>query len=149
MENPGQNIKPIKIKGKAPFRRAISLLLQNPDALPAANLDWIKQLDEAGAKIFSQLCTLIDQNEGISTGMLIEHWRGQAEESHLKTLANNELIITREQIPSELADLLCRLEKEIIIDEWDRLITKSKVQPLSQSEKTSLKSLQKEMLNRG
>jgi len=142
-------VKPIKIQGKAPFRRAIALLLQNPDALPAANLDWIKQLDEAGARIFSQLCALIDQNEGISTGMLIEHWRGKAEESHLKTLANNDLIISREQIPSELADVLSRLEKEIIIDEWDRLIAKSKAKPLSPEEKTSLKSLQKEMLNRG
>jgi len=139
-------VKPIKIQGKAPFRRAIALLLQNPDALPAANLDWINQLDEAGAKIFSKLCELIDQNEGISTGMLIEHWRDQAEEVHLKKLASNDLIISKEQIPSELADLLGRLKKEIIIDdEWDRLIEKSKSQPLSPEEKTSLKSLQKEM----
>lgn len=144
-----EEIKPIKIKGKAPFRRAISLLLQNPDALPAANLDWINKIDEAGAKIFSQLCSLINQNEGISTGMLIEHWRDKAEEGHLKKLAYSELIITREQIPSELGDLLSRLEREIIIDEWDRLIAKSKEMPLSQEEKTSLKSLQKEMLTRG
>ncbi len=148
-ENALFEVKPIKIQGKAPFRRAIALLLQNPDALPAAKLDWVKQLDEAGARIFSRLCSLIDQNEGISTGMLIEHWRDQAEETHLKKLANSDLIISREQMPSELADLLSRLEKEIIIDEWDRLIAKSKLQPLNQEEKTSLKSLQKEMLNRG
>lgn len=148
-DNSSTQVKPIKIQGKAPFRRAITLLLQNPDSLPAANLDWINQLDEAGAKIFSRLCSLIEQNEGITTGMLIEHWRNQAEEQHLKKLANTDLLITREQIPSELADLLSRLEKEIIIDEWDRLIAKSKIQPLSQGEKTSLKSLQKEMLTRG
>jgi len=142
-------IKPIKIKGKAPFRRAISLLLQNPDALPAANLDWIDQLDEAGARIFSKLCSLIDQNEGISTGMLIEHWRDQAEEIHLKKLASSDLIISKEQIPSELADLLSKLEKEIIVDELDRLLAKSKIQPLSQEEKTSLNSLLKEMQTKG
>lgn len=147
--NVPDKVKPIKIQGKAPFRRAIALLLQNPDALPAANLNWVKQLDEAGAQIFSQLCYLIDQNEGITTGTLIEHWRDKAEETHLKKLANSDLIISREHMPSELADLLSRLEKEMIVDEWDRLITKSKLQPLSQNEKNSLKSLQKEMLNRG
>ena len=148
-QNAESQVKPIKIQGKAPFRRAISLLLQNPDALPAANLDWISQLDEAGAKIFSKLCSLINQNEGISTGMLIEHWRDQAEEIHLKKLATADLIITKEQIPSELADLLSRLEKEIIIDELDRLLAKSKIQPLSQEEKISLKSLLKEMQTKG
>ncbi len=146
---PETAIKPIKIHGKAPFRRAITLLLQNPDALPAAKLDWVDQLDEPGAKIFKQLVDLIDNNESITTGMLVEHWRGKPEEKHLKALASSDLLINREQIPSELADLLSRLEKELIIDEWDRLIAKSKQQPLTQQEKQSLKSLQKEMLTRG
>lgn len=144
-----QQVKPIKIQGKAPFRRAISLILQNPDALPAANLDWVSKLDEPGAVIFSQMVSLINQNEAITTGMLIENWRDRPEEKHLKQLANVDLIISREQIPAELADILSRLEKELIIDEWDRLIAKSKLQPLSQQEKNSLKSLQKEMLTRG
>lgn len=147
--NQPASTQPIKIQGKAPFRRAISLILQNPDALPAANLSWINKLDEPGAKIFSQLIELIENNESITTGMLIEHWREKPEEKHLKSLANTDLLIKREQIPAELADLLSRLEKELIIDEWDRLIAKSKHQPLSPQEKDSLKSLQKEMLTRG
>jgi DNA primase len=144
-----QVVQSVKIKGKAPFRKAISLLLQNPDALPGASLNWIDRIDEPGAKIFSRLNKLINDNEGISTGMLIEYWRDQPEENHLKKLANSQLIITREQIPSELSDLLKRLEKELIFDEWDRLIAKSKLQPLSTDEKNSLKSLQKEMITRG
>ena len=142
-------VKPIKIQGKAPFRRAIAMLLQNPDSLPAASIDWISQLDEPGAAIFSKIAQLINQNETITTGMLIENWRGLPEEVHLKKLAHSDLIITKEQIPAELADILTRLEKEMIIDEWDRLITKSKQQPLNQEEKNSLKTLQKEMLLRG
>jgi len=142
-------VKPIKIQGKAPFRRAIAMLLQNPDSLPAASIDWINQLDEPGAAIFSQIAQLINQNETITTGMLIENWRGLPEEIHLKKLAHSDLIITKEQIPAELADILTRLEKEMIIDEWDRLITKSKQQPLNQEEKDALKTLQKEMLLRG
>ena len=144
-----ETVKPIKIQGKAPFRRAIALLLQNPDALPGASIDWIGQLDEPGAIIFSELAQLIEQNESITTGMLIEHWREKPEEKHLKSLALKDLIITKQQMPSELADILCRLEKEIIVDQWDNLIEKSKIQPLSQEEKTSLKSLQLEMANRG
>ncbi|MBV1910872.1 MAG: DNA primase [Kangiellaceae bacterium] len=147
--SPEQEVKPIKIQGKAPFRRAISLLLQNPDSLPAAKLDWINQLDEPGAMIFSKLVVLVNKNEAVTTGMLIENWRGEPEEKHLKALALADLIISKEQIPAELADILNRLEKELIIDEWDRLIAKSKSQPLSPEEKNSLKSLQKEMLLRG
>ncbi len=141
--------KPIKIQGKAPFRRAIALLLQNPDSLPAANLDWITQVDEAGATIFSQLCQLINDNEAITMGALIENWRDKPVEKHLLALAHQDLLISKEQIPNELADILSRLERENIVDEWDRLMEKSRLQPLSSEEKSSLKSLQKEMLNRG
>ena len=124
-------------------------MLQNPDSIPAAKLDWIEQLDEPGATIFAKLCQLINQNEAITMGALIENWRGKPEEKHLISLAQQDLLISKEQIPNELADLLSRLEKENIVDEWDRLMEKSRLQPLTPEEKSSLKSLQKEMLNRG
>ena len=145
----GDTVKPIKIQGKAPFRRAIALLLQNPDALPGASIDWIGKLDEPGAIIFSALAQLIEQNESITTGMLIEYWREKPEEQHLKALALRDLIITKQQMPSELADILSRLEKEMIVDQCDLLITKSKTQPLSKEEKSSLNSLLQAMSNRG
>ena len=137
--------KPIKIQGKAPFRRAIAMVLQNPDALPAANLDWIGKLDEAGATIFAEIVQLIENNETITTGMIIENWRDKPEEIHLKKLASLELLLATEQIPAELADTLVRLEKEIIVDQWDSLIAKSRHQPLDQEEKSRLKLLQKEI----
>ncbi|MCF6194493.1 MAG: DNA primase [Kangiellaceae bacterium] len=144
-----ETVKPIKIQGKAPFRRAIALLLQNPDALPGASIDWIGKLDEPGAIIFSALAQLIEQNESITTGMLIEYWREKPEEKHLKALALKDLIITKQQMPSELADILSRLEKEMIVDQCDLLITKSKTQPLSKEEKNSLNSLLQAMSSRG
>jgi DNA primase len=144
-----KTIKPIKIQGKAPFRRAIALLLQNPDALPGANIDWIGKLEEPGAIVFSALAQLIEQNESITTGILIEHWRDKPEEKHLKVLALKDLIISKQQMPAELADILSRLEKEMIVDQCDLLITKSKTQPLSKEEKTSLNSLLQAMSNRG
>ncbi len=142
-------IKPTKTQGKSPFRRAITLLLQNPDSLPGANLNWIGQLEDPGAKIFEQMYHLINNNESVTTAVLIENWRGQPEESHLINLANTELLIAREQIPSELADSLIQLEKEMMLNQWDRLISKSRDQPLSQDEKAILKTLQLEMKTRG
>jgi DNA primase len=138
-----------EVPSKTPFRRAIALLLQQPDALPAADIGWIKEVDEPGAAIFHQIATIISNNDAATTGMLIENWRGQAEEVHLIKLANMDLIINSEQIPAELADILCRLEKEMVIDKWDQLIEKSKVHPLTPEEKTRLKALQLQMLNRG
>jgi len=139
--NSEPQVKPIKIQGKAPFRQAIELLLQNPKALPKTNIDWIKQIDEKGAEIFFQLCILIKENKEVTTGMLIEHWRNKPEEAHLKKLAHRDLLISKEGMPSQLSDLMIKLEKELIDDEYDRLITKVKVQPLSQDEKTSLNFL--------
>ena len=136
-------------QNKTPFRRAIALLLQQPESIPAADLSWVKDTNEPGAAIFHQLVSLISANEAVTTGMLIENWRGQPEEKHLNKLASLDLLISNEQIPAELADILCRLEKELVIDKWDKLIEKSKTQPLSPQEKQHLKTLQLQMLNRG
>jgi len=136
-------------KQKGPFRRAITLLLQNPDALPAADLSWVKTINDAGAKIFAQLIELIQKNEAVTTGMLIENWRDQAEESALKRLANQDLLLDDEQIASELPDLLAQLEKSLLLNQWDDLIAKSKLQPLSAQEKQQLKSLQTKIATRG
>ncbi|MDQ7048659.1 MAG: DNA primase [Enterobacterales bacterium] len=145
--SPDRNKETTKQKG--PFRRAICLLLQNPEALPAANLDWVKSLDDPGAKIFSKLCQLILQNEAVTTGMLIENWRDQPEETALKRLANQDLLLNDEQIAAELPDLLAQLEKSLLLEQWDNLIAKSKLQPLSAQEKQQLKSLQSQIATRG
>ena len=127
---------------KAPYRRAIALILQFPDALPAADLNWLDKISDPGAKILLQLWQLLNEHSDMTTGMLTEHWRGQAEHPHLIKLAAMDLFTHTENAHIEVCEILKRLEKAYILEEWDKLISKSGVQPLSSNEKARLRELQ-------
>ncbi len=140
-EKSSDNTNNNQSKNKIPFRRAISLLLQYPDAFPAANTSWLKSITEPGAIILYEMLELTRENEGMTTAMLIENWRGRPEEPHLNKLAITELHIKENNANSELCDIIKRLERTYVIDQCDTLINKTKKQPLSQEEKETLKRL--------
>jgi len=134
-------------QNKPTFRRAIALLLQFPEALPAADLDWLKGIRDPGANILYQICQLLGQHEEMTTAMIIEHWRGQPEEPHLNKLATMELFTQTDNAQIELCEIMKRLEKTYLIEQWDALIEKSKTQQLDQEEKATLKQLQQAIRN--
>lgn len=128
-------------KNKVLFKRAIALLLQYPDALPPADINWLNGVTEPGAVILAKLNTLLSQNESMTTGMLVEHWRGQPEEPHLLKLVSTELYTGAENAHTELCEIFKRLEKSYLVNQLEHLIEKSKMQPLSEAEKTQLRQL--------
>jgi len=130
-------------KNKSSFRRVIALLLQHPDAVPAADLKWLAKVNEPGAKVLSHLCQLISQNQDANTAILVENWRGQPEEQHISKLAFQELHVDIENIQAELCEIFKRLEKSFLIDQCEYLIEKSKTQLLDKNEKETLKQLLK------
>ena len=129
-------------KNKVTFRRAIALLLQYPEALPAADLSWLVSIKEPGAQILHKLIEIISAEEGVTTAMLIENWRGHKEEPHLAKLATIDLLTESENAQIELCEIAKHLEKSYLIDQWDQLVEKSRSQPLSTDEKDELKRLQ-------
>jgi DNA primase len=129
------------------FRRAIALVLQFPDMLPAADINWLDQIDENGAKILTQLCQLINNNDTVTTAILIEHWRQKPEEKHLLRLATQELHIDADNVSAELCEIFKRLEQGYLIEQCDYLIEKSKTQMLNQEEKETLKRLLKSKIS--
>ena len=134
-------------QSKPTFRRAIALLLQFPEAIPAADLDWLQGISDPGAKILHQICQLLRQHEDMTTAMLIEHWRDQMEEPHLKKLAAMELFTETDNAQIELCEIIKRLEKTYLIEQWDSLIEKSRSQLLDEEEKATLKQLQRALKN--
>lgn len=129
-------------QNKPTFRRAIALLLQFPDALPAADLSWLQGLTDPGARILSEMVDLLNQHEEMTTAMLIEHWRDKPEHPHLAKLATMELFTHIDNAQTELCEIIKRLEKTFVIEQWDTLIEKSKSQQLTADEKATLKRLQ-------
>ncbi len=145
--NPVQaNIQEIKIPSASDdpkFKRSIALILQFPDALPPADLNWLKEIDEPGAKILHALCQLIQQSENISTGILIENWREKPEEPNLSRLATIDLHVAAENVQIELCEIFKRLEKNYLEEQCNYFIEKSKTQHLDPTEKNALKRLLK------
>lgn len=135
-------------QNKPTFRRAIALLLQFPDAIPAADLNWLQGLSDPGAKVLSQMVDLLRQHEDMSTAMLVEHWRDKPEHPHLAKLATMELFSHIDNAQMELNEIIKRLEKTFVIEQWDMLIEKSKSgQRLTEEEKSTLRRLQLSMKN--
>ncbi|MCW8876753.1 MAG: DNA primase [Kangiellaceae bacterium] len=130
-------------RNKAPFRRAIALLLQYPDALPAADLGWLKPIEELGAQMLYEIYKLISNNEAATTAILVENWREKPEYPHLIKLANMELHADSENVHSELCEIFKRLEKNYLLDQWDRLTEKLRNGTVTGAEKDQLKQLQK------
>ncbi len=126
----------------SPFRRVIALLLQYPNQFPNIEFEWLKETQQKGADVLLQLCQLISSTPSITTAMLIEHWRSQPEEPHIIKLAAIDLVIEPENVSIEVIEILSRLGKNHLIDQWDALIEKSRSQPLNENEKKSLKDLQ-------
>lgn len=136
--------KPVNLdsKNKKHYRRAIALLLQYPQSLPKIGLDWLVQIEEPGAIILNQLTQELHQNLDLTTAMLIECWRGKPEEPHLAKMATQELHSQAENANNELGEIFNYLQKEHLIEQWDKLVTKSRHVSLSKEEKTQLKQLQ-------
>jgi DNA primase len=125
-----------------PFRRVIALLLQYPNEFPNLEFDWLEDNQQKGADVLLKLCRLITKSEVITTAMLIEHWRGQTEEQAIVKLAALDLVIEQENVATEISEIMSRLKKNQLVDEWDKLVEKSKNQPLDEGEKKRLKDLQ-------
>ena len=71
-----------------PMRLAISLLLQHPQmAYQLAEIPEFKEIQIPGLTLLNTLLEICRDTPHLSTGQLLEHWRGQPEEKQLITLA--------------------------------------------------------------
>jgi len=71
-----------------PMRLAISLLLQHPKiAFSLAEFPEFKMLDLPGINLLSQILDICRVTDNLSTGQLLENWRGKPEYTSLNKLA--------------------------------------------------------------
>ena len=143
IHQPVENKEEIKqdSRNKTLFRRAIALLLQHPDALPPAELNWLSAFDEGGAAILWRLVQVINDNDSVTTGVLVEQFRDEEAYAHLIKLANIDLHAHVENIQAELCEIFKRLEKNCLLDEIDRLVDKVRQRTATPDEKAALSQL--------
>jgi DNA primase len=124
------------------LRRAMTLILHNPRAAADQDLSMLDNVNRAGADLLRSLLEMAQTNPDITTAGLLERWRNHEEGQHLGKLAAVEIPQSEEfDVSAELAECLGQLAASGARDRVDFLIEKQKVTPLSDAERSELRSL--------
>ena len=132
-----------KPKSITPMRMVIGLLVQNPKlAKQVADYQWLELVSQPGAPLLKAMLEMLHNNPHLTTGALIEHWRGSKEHQQLMTLASWEhLIIDGDKVIATFCDAIVKLFTEIRHNRLSELIARKKQQQLSENEQLELKQL--------
>ena len=124
------------------LRRAMTLILHNPRAAAEQDVSLLENVNRAGTDLLRNLLEMAQANPDITTAGLLERWRNHEEGQHLGKLAAVEIPQSEEfDVSAELAECLRQLAVSGARDRVDFLIEKQKVTPLSDAERSELRSL--------
>jgi DNA primase len=139
MESPvAAQRKVTKSAGLTPMRLAIAIVLQNPAiAARVADTAWLSHCDQAGAPLLKGLLDLLREQPHLTTGALLEHWRGHAEGEHLGRLAAWPLPLPPAQMESDFHGALKLLHSQLNARRLDDLLQKP-LETLSPEERLEL-----------
>jgi DNA primase len=123
-----------------PVRRAVALLVQNPELgrldLPGG---W-ESLDSPGIALLQELLAAVQQNPHINSGTLVERWEDADRRNLLAKLAVLDLGIL-DDAAEQFVGTLRGLAQEYRRARCDELLAKSRQQALSDNEKQQLREL--------
>ena len=124
------------------IRRAISLLLQNPDLANLVNQDSpIKTLRLRGIELLNQLLGQAQEQTDMTTARLLERHRQESHFGALEKLASHDHLLTTEQTEAAFMAVLNQLHAESSEIELDGLLDKSQHESLNENEKARLNEL--------
>lgn len=90
-----------------PMRLAISLLLQHPKmAYQLAEIPEFKEIQLPGLTLLNTLLEICRKTPNLSTGLLLEHWRGLPQERQLITLATWKNQVQEDKYEQVFFDIL-------------------------------------------
>lgn len=136
-----------KISGKqlsiTPMRMVIGLLVQYPElAQQVSEYKWLEHVSQPGAPLLMAMLEMLHKSPHLTTGALIEHWRGSDEHRQLTTLASWEHLINEsDKIVTIFCDAIEKLFTEIRHNRLNELIARKKQHLLNEDEKLELKQL--------
>ncbi|MGV6989774.1 DNA primase [Testudinibacter sp. P80/BLE/0925] len=130
-----------KIK-QTPMRLLIALLLQNPKLVELIpDIESLQALQDPGFQLFYELANLCRERVGLTTGQILEHWRGKENSRHLEMLALWDHLINDENVEKTFTDNLSYLYNQLIEKRMELLIAKDRNHSLSLDEKKELAQL--------
>jgi len=134
---------PAKQQTITPMRMVIGLLIQNPElAKQLTDISWLHHVTQPGAPLLTSMLEILHDNPQVTTGSLIEHYRGKDEHRQLMTLASWEhLISDSEKRNTMFCDAIDKLFDEIRHNRLAELINKQKSKNITENERLELKQL--------
>ncbi len=140
---PQQNIK------RTPMRDVVALLIQNPRFVSSLEFDMaaFEEITVPGLNLLISVVDKCRSNPNITTGQLLEYWRGSKSENMMARLATWELPLAKDE-DNTLDVFLDAMDKVIdlcVKQQIEKLQAKSNTVGLSVEEKRELQSL---ILNR-
>ncbi len=123
-------------------RRAITLLLNHPQAADRLDIEKLAGVNRPGVKLLHDLIETVQEEPNITTAGLLERWRNDDEGRHLGKLAALE--VPEEDDFDAAAELAACLDQLAIAGRRERidfLIEKQKLSSLTDEEKSELRQL--------
>lgn len=150
INNPAQNptqkrSKPASLSNQSvqqtPVRKAIALIIQHPHLAQQVE-STLPQADLPGLDLLNELLQLLkNNNQDWTTGRLLEYWRGRDEVQYLQRLAQADLLLSDNQLQSELDASFERIQHLATQHRIDELIQKSRSNQLDRNEQHELQQL--------
>ncbi|WP_318437234.1 DNA primase [Photobacterium leiognathi] len=143
----GKESKPIgqvQIK-RTPMREVIALLIQHPNFVTQLEFDMsaFDNIELSGLNLLLSIVDKCRNNPNISTGQLLEHWRGTKNEAMMAKLAAWELPLSKDEDNSldVFLDAMDKIIDQCVEQQIEQLQTKSRTIGLSVDEKQDLQLL--------
>ncbi len=126
-------------------RRAISLLLNNPEAAAKLNVEKLAGVSKPGTELLRDLIETVQAEPNMTTAGLLERWRTHEEGRHLGKLAAVELPVAEDfDAAAELEQCIAQLALAGKRERVDFLIEKERLSTLSDAERSELRQLGQE-----
>ncbi|MDT0178254.1 DNA primase [Enterobacter sp. BRE11] len=118
------------------MRVLVALLVQNPHlATLVPTLEGLSQVKMAGLQLFAELVSRCTENLGLTTGQLLELYRGTNFSQTLETLATWNHMIVDEEVEAVFHDSLASIYDAALEQRLEELIARDRTQGLSAEER--------------
>jgi len=136
--------QPAASGGPSVVRRAITLILNHPEAGQKLDIEMLAGVQRAGVDLLSAIIETVQSEPNITTAGLLERWRHDEKGRHLGKLAAEDVPVDEDFDPAaELAECLQQLALIGCQERIAVLIEKQRVTGLTEDEKSELTQLMK------
>ncbi len=138
-EDASRSARAVKEK-VTPARTANALLLQNPELAKSHFLreGFDLSLDSPGLNLLRKVLAAIEQNPGLTTGVLLESFRGEPEENQVLALVKMPVLVPESGLEVEFAGAVRRLVAQVVEADLAKLLKKEQAMGLSSDEKKKM-----------